>query len=70
MQPNQINARIVPSFFYLLHASDAKSRNDGIERLQRDIKELVDAADEQVTPASFLANSPISVDFNICSSIV
>ena len=44
---DHINSRIVPSFYYLLHAGDPEKQNEGIEKLQYDITALVQAADEQ-----------------------
>ncbi|KAK8050032.1 hypothetical protein PG994_011762 [Apiospora phragmitis] len=44
---DHINAKIVPSYFNLLRATDTSKQSEGIDRLQTEIRALVQAADER-----------------------
>ncbi|KAL2019249.1 hypothetical protein VTK56DRAFT_9976 [Thermocarpiscus australiensis] len=58
-----INRRIVPSFYNVLAAPEGESRARGIEQLQRDILELVQAADWE--GPYFLADRLCLVDIHL-----
>ncbi len=45
----QINTGIVPSFFSVLAAVEEESRVRGLEKLRRDLQQLVEVADEKAS---------------------